>query len=243
MAELASSARAACASTPARTPPFSLPDEETRRRSAAGTRHVRGRRPDLASQPFGRLHRARHRALSAAWRRADGDGRYRARGGADLDAGARPAARPRSSGRTTSRSTPAAAPTTRARCTTSSSPIRTCKRLMVGETFNPPGNWSSYPPHKHDGKDGEPTLEEVYYFTIDPPQGFGQQILYTNDGESAAHSVQRRRRGAAAVWLSPGVGARRATASAISGAWPANSANWRCTRIPRTSGSTTRSCN
>ena len=61
---------------------------------------------------------------------------------------------------------------------------------MVGETFNPPGNWSSYPPHKHDGKDGEPTLEEVYYFTIDPPQGFGQQILYTNDGESASHSVR-----------------------------------------------------
>jgi 5-deoxy-glucuronate isomerase len=64
------------------------------------------------------------------------------------------------------------------------------RRLMIGETFNPPGNWSSYPPHKHDGRDGEPTLEEVYYFTIDPPQGFGQQILYTNDGESATHSVR-----------------------------------------------------
>ena len=50
-------------------------------------------------------------------------------------------------------------------------------------------------------------LEEVYYFTIDPPQGFGQQMLYTNDGESAAHSVARRRRGAAAVRLSPGVAA------------------------------------
>jgi 5-deoxy-glucuronate isomerase len=64
------------------------------------------------------------------------------------------------------------------------------RRLMVGETFNPPGNWSSYPPHKHDGKDGEPVLEEVYYFTIDPPQGFGQQILYTNEGETVAHSVR-----------------------------------------------------
>jgi 5-deoxy-glucuronate isomerase len=64
------------------------------------------------------------------------------------------------------------------------------QRLMIGETYNPPGNWSSYPPHKHDGKDGEPVLEEVYYFTIDPPQGFGQQILYTNDGESATHSVK-----------------------------------------------------
>jgi 5-deoxy-glucuronate isomerase len=64
------------------------------------------------------------------------------------------------------------------------------RRLMVGETFNPPGHWSSYPPHKHDGRDGEPTLEEVYYFRVDPPQGFGQQMLYTNDGECVTHSVR-----------------------------------------------------
>ena len=63
------------------------------------------------------------------------------------------------------------------------------RRLMVGETFNPPGNWSSYPPHKHDGRDGEPKLEEVYYFRIDPPQGFGHQMLYTVDGESVTHTV------------------------------------------------------
>ena len=64
------------------------------------------------------------------------------------------------------------------------------QRLMVGETFNPPGNWSSFPPHKHDGRDGEPTLEEVYYFRIDPPQGFGQQMLYTSDGECVTHAVK-----------------------------------------------------
>lgn len=63
-------------------------------------------------------------------------------------------------------------------------------RLMVGETFNPPGHWSSFPPHKHDGRDGEPTLEEVYYYRVDPPQGFGQQMLYTADGESVTHSVR-----------------------------------------------------
>lgn len=63
-------------------------------------------------------------------------------------------------------------------------------RLMVGETFNPPGHWSSFPPHKHDGRDGEPCLEEVYYYRVDPPQGFGQQMLYTNDGESVTHSVR-----------------------------------------------------
>jgi 5-deoxy-glucuronate isomerase len=56
------------------------------------------------------------------------------------------------------------------------------KRLLVGETFNPPGSWSSYPPHKHDGEDGEPYLEEVYYYRIDPPQGFAYQGLYARDG-------------------------------------------------------------
>jgi 5-deoxy-glucuronate isomerase len=64
------------------------------------------------------------------------------------------------------------------------------RRLMVGETFNPPGNWSSFPPHKHDGRDGEPCLEEVYYYRVDPAQGFGQQMLYTNDGECVTHSVR-----------------------------------------------------
>jgi 5-deoxy-glucuronate isomerase len=61
---------------------------------------------------------------------------------------------------------------------------------MVGETFNPPGNWSSYPPHKHDGRDGEPVLEEVYYYRVSPPQGFGQQMLYTSDGECTTHTVR-----------------------------------------------------
>jgi len=63
-------------------------------------------------------------------------------------------------------------------------------RLLVGETFNPPGHWSSFPPHKHDGRDGEPVLEEVYYFRVSPAQGFGQQMLYTDDGECVAHVVR-----------------------------------------------------
>ena len=64
------------------------------------------------------------------------------------------------------------------------------RRLMIGETFNPPGHWSSYPPHKHDGRDGEPKLEEVYYYRIDPPQGFGHQMLYTAGGEAVTHIVR-----------------------------------------------------
>jgi 5-deoxy-glucuronate isomerase len=54
------------------------------------------------------------------------------------------------------------------------------QRLLVGETINPPGNWSSYPPHKHD-EDNLPTeskLEELYFFKVNPPEGFGLIRLY-----------------------------------------------------------------
>ena len=64
------------------------------------------------------------------------------------------------------------------------------RRLLVGETYNPAGHWSSFPPHKHDGRDGEPMLEEVYHFRIDPPQGFAHQMLYSSDGESVTHVVR-----------------------------------------------------
>ena len=38
-------------------------------------------------------------------------------------------------------------------------------RFIVCEVLTPAGNWSSYPPHKHDeDKDGETSLEEIYYF-------------------------------------------------------------------------------
>jgi len=53
-------------------------------------------------------------------------------------------------------------------------------RLMVGETVNPSGHWSSYPPHKHDApSESEEPMEEVYLFRVDPPGGFGIQRVYT----------------------------------------------------------------
>ena len=64
------------------------------------------------------------------------------------------------------------------------------RRIVVGETVNAPGNWSSYPPHKHDGRDGEPVFEEIYYYRLNPPTGFGLQALYTQDGEQATHQVR-----------------------------------------------------
>lgn len=42
-------------------------------------------------------------------------------------------------------------------------------RLMVCEVFTPAGNWSSYPPHKHDvdRPPGEVKLEEIYYYRFE----------------------------------------------------------------------------
>ncbi len=52
------------------------------------------------------------------------------------------------------------------------------------EVITPSGNWSSYPPHKHDIHDmpREADLEEIYYYRINSSDGFGLQRLYTADG-------------------------------------------------------------
>ncbi|MEA2271008.1 MAG: 5-deoxy-glucuronate isomerase [Solirubrobacteraceae bacterium] len=57
-------------------------------------------------------------------------------------------------------------------------------RLIAVEVLTPAGNWSSYPPHKHDEeRAGEETaLEEIYYFEVgdgpDGAPGFGYQRVY-----------------------------------------------------------------
>jgi len=55
--------------------------------------------------------------------------------------------------------------------------------LLVGETFNESGQWSSYPPHKHDEDNlpQEVKLEEVYFYKVYPEQGFGIQRIYSAD--------------------------------------------------------------
>ncbi len=56
-------------------------------------------------------------------------------------------------------------------------------RIVAVELLTPAGNWSSYPPHKHDEeRDGEAILEEIYYFRIAGPAGFGFHRTYTKDG-------------------------------------------------------------
>jgi 5-deoxy-glucuronate isomerase len=60
-------------------------------------------------------------------------------------------------------------------------------RLVLGETINPPGNWSSYPPHKHDRQapPEEVALEEVYFYRLRPEGGFAVQVLYSDREERA----------------------------------------------------------
>jgi 5-deoxy-glucuronate isomerase len=55
--------------------------------------------------------------------------------------------------------------------------------LLVVEVITPSGNWSSYPPHKHDQDNlpAESLLEETYYHLFSPPQGYGVQRVYTDD--------------------------------------------------------------
>ncbi len=68
-----------------------------------------------------------------------------------------------------------------------------CSRLVVVEVYTPGGNWSSYPPHKHDvhktRSDGsilEADLDEIYYYKIDRSEGYALQRVYT-DPESPLH--------------------------------------------------------
>ena len=55
-------------------------------------------------------------------------------------------------------------------------------KLVVIEVYTPGGNWSSYPPHKHDvhNPPAEVDLDEIYYYRIARPEGFAFQYLYSD---------------------------------------------------------------
>ena len=56
--------------------------------------------------------------------------------------------------------------------------------LLVTEVYTPQGNWSSYPPHRHD-EDDYPRmtyLEETYYHRLNPKNGYAHQRVFTEDG-------------------------------------------------------------
>jgi 5-deoxy-glucuronate isomerase len=51
------------------------------------------------------------------------------------------------------------------------------ERLILYEVYVPRGTWAGWPPHRHDGVDGSPYLEETYYFRLDRTEGY---VLHRN---------------------------------------------------------------
>lgn len=61
-------------------------------------------------------------------------------------------------------------------------------RLEVVEVYTPSGNWSSWPPHKHDtdAMPDEAVLEEIYAYHFRRQDAWGVQRLYRTDGSRDA---------------------------------------------------------
>jgi 5-deoxy-glucuronate isomerase len=76
--------------------------------------------------------------------------------------------------------------------TLASQPDLPARRLIVGETFTPSGNWSTYPPHKHQVDDlpREAYHEEMYYFRVNPGDGFGICHYYNEEGEDENFTIR-----------------------------------------------------
>lgn len=76
--------------------------------------------------------------------------------------------------------------------TLAAQPDLPARRLIVGETFTPSGNWSTYPPHKHqvDNLPQEAFHEEMYYFRVNPTDGFGICVYYNEEGESENFTIR-----------------------------------------------------
>ena len=76
--------------------------------------------------------------------------------------------------------------------TLSAQPELPARRLIVGETFTPSGNWSTYPPHKHQVDDlpRQASHEEMYFFKINPSDGFGICHYYNAEGEDENFTIR-----------------------------------------------------
>lgn len=67
--------------------------------------------------------------------------------------------------------------------TLASQPDLPAQRLIVGETYTPSGNWSTFPPHRHEKDDlpREAYHEEIYFFKVSPADGFGITRYYNDE--------------------------------------------------------------
>lgn len=72
-------------------------------------------------------------------------------------------------------------------------------KLIAVEVLTPSGNWSSFPPHKHDTeREGESRLEEIYYFEIADShgtEGLGYQRVYPSGPEHTTEVLAEVRSG------------------------------------------------
>jgi 5-deoxy-glucuronate isomerase len=68
--------------------------------------------------------------------------------------------------------------------TEAAQPDLPARRLIVGETFTPSGNWSTYPPHRHeaDALPGEAYHEEMYFFKVNPTDVLASATTTTTGG-------------------------------------------------------------
>lgn len=75
--------------------------------------------------------------------------------------------------------------------TATQQPDMPARRLIVGETYTPGGHWSTYPPHKHEEEKGpEAFHEEMYFFRVSSPEGFGICRHYDRQGFEENYTVR-----------------------------------------------------
>lgn len=67
------------------------------------------------------------------------------------------------------------------------------EHLFIGEALVPSGNWSSFPPHRHDFDNlpDEVDMEEIYFYRFNTATGFGIQKMYTDNRDiDVAYTVK-----------------------------------------------------
>ena len=119
------------------------------------------------------------------------------------------------------------------------------ERLLVYEVYTPSGNWSGWPPHRHDGQLGSLYIEETYYYRVQPDSGWAIHRNYSPEDDYDEALVARdgdlilSPRGYHPVAASPGsnvyylnfmageaVGEARSTPPVDEAAWAWMRQNW-----------------
>ncbi|GHF37807.1 5-deoxy-glucuronate isomerase [Deinococcus metalli] len=66
-------------------------------------------------------------------------------------------------------------------------PDQAAERLLVYEVYTPSGNWSGWPPHRHDGQLSSLYIEETYHYRVQPAHGWAIHRNYSpEDGDDEA---------------------------------------------------------